>query len=213
MPPPRNWTSPPTRREISLVLFALTLFVLTYNIETSLRIVGVSPKLSPLSTLPSSLSSSLSSLGFGSNDPGLDADGRRPIEWRDDLERIIVGDWEWNEGEIASVEHAQDRLVLVELGEKVEASTYVYKAGAGKTFTKAGSAQAHTLGEVEAVGVDVGPREGVQLKGGFVWWGEKGRNIEQSRVLVHVPGTCTRIPVFSFLFIALRRNGLISIPI
>ena len=133
MPPPRNWTSPPTRREISLVLFAFTIFVLTYNLETSLRIVGVSPKLSPLSNLPSSLSSSLSSLGFGSNDPGLDPDGRRPIEWRDDLERVIVGDWEWNEGEIASVEHAQDRLVLVELGEKVEASTYVYKAGAGKT--------------------------------------------------------------------------------
>ena len=185
MPPPRNWTSPPTRREISLVLFAFTIFVLTYDLETSLRIVGVSPKLSPLPNLPSSLSPSLSSLGFGSNDPGLDPDGRRPIEWRDDLERVIVGDWEWNEGEIASVEHAQ------------EASTYVYKTGAGKTYARPGSAQAHTQGGVEAVGVDVGPREGVQLKGGFVWWGEKGRNIEDSRVLVHVPGAHRRVLVLT----------------
>ena len=83
--------------------------------------------------------------------------------------------------------------MLVELGEKVEASTYVYKAGAGKTYSRPGSAQAHTQGEVEAVGVDMGLRESVQLKGGFVWWGEKGRNIEDSRVLVHVPGAYRRV--------------------
>ena len=124
-----------------------------------------------------------------------------------------MGDWEWNEGEIASVEHAQDRLVLVELGEKVEASTYVYKAGAGKTYARPGSAQAHTQGEVEAVGVDVGPREGVQLKGGFVWWGEKGRNIEDSRVLVHVPGAYRRVLLLLFLILFLLRIQRIREPV
>lgn len=169
MPPPRNWASPPTRREISLVLFAFTLFVLTYNLETSLRVVGVSTKLN---------TGYLSTLGFGSKDPGLDPDGRRPAEWRDDLEKIIVGDWDWREGEIASVEHAQESLVLQELGEAVEASTYIYKAGAGKTASRSATKEA----------IGVGLNKGVTLGGGLLWWGEKGKNIPDSRALVHVPG-------------------------
>ena len=43
MPPPRSWTSPPTRREFTLLAFSLMIFVLSYNLETSLRMVGVSP--------------------------------------------------------------------------------------------------------------------------------------------------------------------------
>ena len=40
----RRWLGPPTRRELTLLVFGLGLFVLSYNLETSLRIVGVSPK-------------------------------------------------------------------------------------------------------------------------------------------------------------------------
>ena len=43
MPPPRSWTSPPTRREFTLLAFSLVIFVLSYNLETSLRLAGVSP--------------------------------------------------------------------------------------------------------------------------------------------------------------------------
>ncbi|KAK7686027.1 hypothetical protein QCA50_010838 [Cerrena zonata] len=169
MPPPRNWASPPTRREISLVLFAFTIFVLTYNIETSLRAVGVNTKLN---------AGYLSTLGFGNKDPGLDPDGRRPVEWRDDLEKVIVGDWDWKEGDIASVEHAQESLILLDLGDAVEASTYIYKAGSGKTASRSATKEA----------IGVGLNKGVTLGGGLVWWGEKGNNIPDSRALVHVPG-------------------------
>ncbi len=40
----RSWTAPPTRREVSLLLFSLTIFVLSYNLETSLGLVGVRPQ-------------------------------------------------------------------------------------------------------------------------------------------------------------------------
>lgn len=179
MPPHnRSLTSPPTRREITLLLFSFTLFVLSYNLETSLRVVGVNT-----SKLTNRLNSGyLSTLGLGSGtqDPGLDPDGRRPLEWRDDLEKVIVGDWDWKEGEIASVEHAQESLVLLPLGEGVEASTYIYKAGAGKTASRSATKEA----------VGVGLDKGATVGEGFVWWGEKGRNIPDSRALVHVPGEC-----------------------
>lgn len=44
MPLARSWTAPPTRREITLLLFSLTIFVLSYNLEASLAIVGVHPQ-------------------------------------------------------------------------------------------------------------------------------------------------------------------------
>lgn len=39
----RSWTAPPTRREVTLLLFSFTIFVLSYNLETSLSLVGVHP--------------------------------------------------------------------------------------------------------------------------------------------------------------------------
>ena len=44
MPHLRSWTAPPTRREVTLILFSLTIFVLSYNLETSLNLVGVRPQ-------------------------------------------------------------------------------------------------------------------------------------------------------------------------
>ena len=71
MPHMRSWTAPPTRREVTLLLFSLTIFVLSYNLETSLGLVGVHPqKLS---------STYLSSIGAHSAPPAyrtlLSADG------------------------------------------------------------------------------------------------------------------------------------------
>ena len=40
----RHWTAPPTRRELTLLLFSLTIFMLSYNLETSLGLVGVHPQ-------------------------------------------------------------------------------------------------------------------------------------------------------------------------
>ena len=34
---------PPTRREVTLILFSLTVFILSYNLEASLQLVGVKP--------------------------------------------------------------------------------------------------------------------------------------------------------------------------
>ena len=120
MPPPRSWVSPPTRREFTLLAFSLMVFVLSYNLETSLRMVGVSPsKLSTsyvgkLGTSSSMVAGTLRHeltpvppQGLLTKDPGYDRDGRRPQAWRDSLENVIAGDWAWEEGEIAGVERGQ----------------------------------------------------------------------------------------------------------
>ncbi|KAH9919805.1 uncharacterized protein B0H18DRAFT_1026300 [Fomitopsis serialis] len=86
MPPHyKGWFYPPTRREVTLILFSLTVFVLSYNLEA-----------------PCNYGSYLSAIGLGAQDPGYDRDGRRPKEWRDDLETMISGEWEWEEGKGSS---------------------------------------------------------------------------------------------------------------
>ncbi|KAI0077397.1 hypothetical protein K474DRAFT_1707415 [Panus rudis PR-1116 ss-1] len=162
--PPRSWTSPPTRREVTLLLFSFIVFFLSYNLETSLRVVGVNPdKLGSLSTL-----------GLGSKDPGLDPDGRRPAAWRDELEKIIAGDWEWKEGEIAAVEHAQDSIFLEEIRE-AKASTYIYKAGAGRTAPRSATREV----------VGIGLTKGITVGQQFSRWEDK---ILETSVVAHVPG-------------------------
>jgi len=127
--------------------------------------VGVSPK--ALDTLNTAY------LGLGSKDPGLDADGRRPLAWRDDLEKLMVGDWEWKEGHIAAVEHAQDTLSLGE-GEK-KGFSYVYNVG-NEASRSAGR-------EDMGVGVDEGPT-GMEQILKFNWEHEG----VQTRAIAHVPG-------------------------
>ncbi|KAF7325717.1 hypothetical protein MKEN_00422000 [Mycena kentingensis (nom. inval.)] len=83
-----RWTSPPTRRELSLVIFSLTVFTLSYNIESSIRIVGINRE-----------NAVLNRLGLVRTEVG--ADGRRPLKSRDALEDMIYGDWAWEEGQIA----------------------------------------------------------------------------------------------------------------
>ncbi|KAF7316212.1 hypothetical protein MIND_00139600 [Mycena indigotica] len=83
-----RWTSPPTRREISLVIFCLTVFTLSYNIDSSIRLVGLNRE-----------NAVLSKLGLVRAEVG--PDGRRPLKSRDALESMIYGDWDWEEGRIA----------------------------------------------------------------------------------------------------------------
>ncbi|KAF9653488.1 hypothetical protein BDM02DRAFT_3107363 [Thelephora ganbajun] len=83
-----RWTAPPTRREFTLLLCAFTIFIISYNLNPSLHVIGLTP------------AASLQKLGLGS-DPGFDPDGRRPESFRDDVEDLIFGDWEWVEGQVA----------------------------------------------------------------------------------------------------------------
>jgi hypothetical protein len=83
-----RWTAPPTRREFTLLLCAFTIFIISYNLNPSLHVIGLTP------------GASLQKLGLGS-DPGFDADGRRPESYRDDAEDLIFGKWAWVEGEVA----------------------------------------------------------------------------------------------------------------
>ncbi|KAJ7100210.1 hypothetical protein B0H15DRAFT_1018464 [Mycena belliarum] len=84
-----RWTAPPTRREVSLAIFSVTVFALAYNIDTSVRLVGLSRQ-----------NALLGRLGLGGA-AAVGPDGRRPEGARDALERLIYGDWAWDAGQIA----------------------------------------------------------------------------------------------------------------
>ena len=84
-----SWRKPPSRRELTLVLFSLTVFILFYNLDTSFRLLGVDPASSVL----------LSKFGLKSGIIG--TDGRKPPGWRDKLEGQIFGDWDWEVGQVA----------------------------------------------------------------------------------------------------------------
>ncbi|TFK83076.1 hypothetical protein K466DRAFT_555640 [Polyporus arcularius HHB13444] len=157
----RSWTAPPTRREVTLLLFSLTIFVLSYNLETSLGLVGVRPqKLS---------STYLSSIGLGTKDPGFDADGRRPKQWRDELEDMIVGDWEWREGEVAGSARSQS----APRGTGRYGLVYNFESGR----------KARRSAEKGDRGVSLST--GVTVKDQFVKW---GKEVPQTSVVAHTPG-------------------------
>ncbi|KAL1949057.1 hypothetical protein VTO73DRAFT_10863 [Trametes versicolor] len=161
MPHARSWTAPPTRREITLLLFSLTIFVLSYNLEASLGIVGVHPQ--------KLTSSYLSSLGLGAKDPGFDLDGRRPKEWRDELENLIAGDWEWREGEVSGV--ARGSAATSGLGR----TGMIYNFGGVKKVSRS----SHL--EDRGVSLDTG----VTVKDQFIKW---GKDVPETAVVTHTPG-------------------------
>ncbi|KAI0828641.1 hypothetical protein BC628DRAFT_83933 [Trametes gibbosa] len=161
MPHARSWTAPPTRREITLLLFSLTIFVLSYNLEASLGIVGVHPQ--------KLTSSYLASLGLGSKDPGFDSDGRRPKEWRDELENIIAGDWEWREGEVSGVARGSSST-----------------SGLGRTgmiYNFGGTKKVSRSSQLEDKGVSI--NAGVTVKDQFVKW---AKDVPETSVVAHTPG-------------------------
>ncbi|KAH9899222.1 hypothetical protein C8Q73DRAFT_310806 [Cubamyces lactineus] len=161
MPHLRSWTSPPTRREITLLLFSLTVFVLSYNLEASLGIVGVHPQ--------KLTSSYLSSIGLGTKDPGFDPDGRRPKEWRDELESIIAGEWEWREGEVSGVARGSSAA-----------------SGSGRNaviYNFGGSRKVARSAQKEDRGVSL--NTGVTVKDQFIKW---GKDVPETSVVAHTPG-------------------------
>ncbi|KAL4248526.1 hypothetical protein ABKN59_007826 [Abortiporus biennis] len=164
----RSCLYPPTRREVTLVVFAFTVFILSYNLETSLQIVGVSPA--------NLRSSYLSTFGLA-KDPGFEPDGRRPVAWRDDLEKMIVGEWEWKEGHIAEVEHAQDDWILGGLAGSGQPSSYIYNPDGMKKASR--SATRYQPG--------VGVKKGVTVHEQFVRWTED-IDIPETTAIAHVPG-------------------------
>ncbi|EPQ52405.1 hypothetical protein GLOTRDRAFT_132253 [Gloeophyllum trabeum ATCC 11539] len=176
-----GWTAPPTRREVSLLLFCLTAFILGYNLEVSLSTVGLdAPTRATFSK----------KIGVG-GDPGLERDGRKPRAWRDRLEREVVGDWEWDEGE-----------VLHTWGEDKEGSweRYGYNFSdlrdSDITWRKAASmlGAQRGLGEVQLLGP-------INVDEGRTHWGS---DVPMSRIVSHVPG-------FTILDNAVYANGTMFI--
>ncbi|KAL4256429.1 Glycosyltransferase family 61 protein [Pleurotus pulmonarius] len=93
-----GWLEPPTRRELTLLLFSITTFVLFYNLDNSIRQLGLDPI--------SKQGAVFSKLGLGG--PSIiGSDGRRPAEWRDSLEKFIYGEWHWDEGHTAGDERTK----------------------------------------------------------------------------------------------------------
>ncbi|KXN89323.1 hypothetical protein AN958_05821 [Leucoagaricus sp. SymC.cos] len=87
-----GWLSPPDRREITLLLFCTTVYILAYNLETSLQLLGVDSV--------ATSGALFSRIGLGKT-RAIDRDGRKPNGWRDKLENEIYGDWKWDEGHVA----------------------------------------------------------------------------------------------------------------
>ncbi len=113
--------------------------------------------------------------GLG-KDPGFDKDGRRPAAWRDKLENLIVGEWEWSEGDIAGVEHAQDNFELGGLRGTGKPSSYIYNPTGGRGISRSATREA----------VGVGVTKGVTVKEQFLRWGSE---VPETVALAHVPGT------------------------
>ncbi|KAF8068730.1 hypothetical protein FPV67DRAFT_1087364 [Lyophyllum atratum] len=87
-----RWTAPPDKRELRLIVFALTAFLLSYNVDNSIRLFGFDPEVAHGAVL--------SSLGLGSSKV-IAPDGRKPAGWRDALEDEIFGKWAWEAGQLA----------------------------------------------------------------------------------------------------------------
>ncbi|KAJ3716808.1 hypothetical protein DFJ43DRAFT_1006600 [Lentinula guzmanii] len=83
-----RWLAPPTRRELTLVLFCATVFTLAYNLENSLRFVGFDAF--------STRGALLTRFGFTPANTIVGTvlqDGRKTEEWRDELDDMII----WND--------------------------------------------------------------------------------------------------------------------
>lgn len=160
-----GWTSPPTRRELTLLLFCVTIFIVAFNASASLRLIGLD-------------SSSL--IPFSSSRPApLGLDGRRLEGYRDRLETEIFGDWGWEPGHIAGVKEARStRLLHGRLYDHPDA----YLRGEGRS----GEQAMWLLGVGEGL---YGHGEGLgstSVNDDFVRWGE---DVPRTELKQHVPGT------------------------
>jgi hypothetical protein len=110
-------------------------------------------------------------IGAMIQDPGFERDGRRPQAWRDDLEKLIAGEWSWEEGQIAGVESGQVGLV----GSGTTQRT-IYNIG--KKLAVKGASR---------IDSGVGTRKGLTVNEQFTRW--EG-DVPRTRAVAHVPGLC-----------------------
>jgi hypothetical protein len=179
-----GWTTPPTRRELTLLLFCVTVFIVAYNANTSLRLIGIG-------------------IDSASRPASIGPDGRRPEGDRDHLENEIFGEWDWDPGHIAAVKEAESARVM-------HGKTYdnpdAYIRGEGKTGEQTmwlqGVAEGH-YGQGEGLG-------STSVNDGLVHWGEDVPRTELKR---HVPGftILDNVTLFAGTFFVVT-NDTSSIP-
>lgn len=158
-----SWTSPPTRRELTLLLFCVTVFIVAYNAGTSLRLVGFD-------------SSSL--VPFSSRPAPIGPDGRRPDGYRDGLENEIFGEWDWEPGRVAAVKDAESARVM---HGKTYGNPDAYLRGEGKSGEQVMWLQGvgeGRYGQGEGLG-------STSVNDDFVRWGE---DVPLTELRQHVPG-------------------------
>ncbi|KAH9074183.1 hypothetical protein EDB83DRAFT_2549666 [Lactarius deliciosus] len=179
------WTSSPTRRELTLLLFCVTVFIVAYNSSTSLRLVGLN-------------SSSLISRPIP-----IGPDGRRPEGYRDGLENEIFGEWDWEPGHIAAVKEAESARVM-------HGKTYdnpdAYLRGEGRSGEE--SMWLQGVGEGR-----YGQGEGLgstSVNDDLVRWGE---DVPTTQLMRHVPGftILDNVILFSGTFFVIT-NDTASMP-
>lgn len=110
-------------------------------------------------------------VGIVATDPGYDRDGRRPQLWRDELETLIEGDWDWEEGQVADVERGQ-------LGLSSSHGSFpqpIYNVGKAKAASRSATR------EDPGIGVS----EGVTVNEQIVRWES---TIPETKIIAHVPG-------------------------
>ncbi|KAI0322848.1 hypothetical protein OF83DRAFT_1167141 [Amylostereum chailletii] len=157
-----HWTAPPTRRELTLLLICVTIFVCAYNAETTLRLVGLSDS----SLVPFS----------STRAPPIGPDGRRPEAYRDALENEIFGEWDWDAGRIAGVKAAEEERVK---GGSEHRDRYVH--GEGKTGVNAMWLQGLSEGKYIS-GDGLGS---TTVNDDFIHWGDE---VPRTKLVSHVPG-------------------------
>jgi hypothetical protein len=120
-----GWLSPPDRREITLLLFCIAVYILAYNLETSLQLLGVDSV--------ATSGAVFSRVGLGKT-RAIDRDGRKPNGWRDKLELDIYGDWTWDEGHVAGNSEERTQRIGTSLHGAAWASRAEIGDVAGKLF-------------------------------------------------------------------------------
>jgi hypothetical protein len=158
--------APPTRRELTLLLFCVTVFIVGYNVSTSLRLIGVD---------------SSSILPFSSRPAPIGTDGRKIEGYRDRLENEIFGKWDWELGHIAGVKEAESSRLLH--GKPLDHPD-AYIRGDGKSGEQAMWLQGVGEGRF-MLGEGLGSSS---VNDEFVHWNGE---VPRTELRQHVPGTST----------------------
>jgi hypothetical protein len=180
-----DWTSPPTRRELTLLLFCVTVFIVGYNVTTSLRLIGIDSSI----ILP-----------FSSHPAPIGTDGRKIEGHRDPLENEIFGEWDWDHGHIAGVKEAESSRLL---NGKPYGHPDAYIRGDGQSGEQAMWLQGVGEGRF-MLGEGLGS---TSVNDEFVRWNE---DVPRTEVRQHVPGTST--PTWQSGFDANAANWLQVLP-